>query len=101
MSDDCIFCQIIDGRAPCYHVHETRYTRTFLDIFPAAPGHCLIVTKNHYTDIACGGLFSLCYNTFVRAFSHGHLLRICGYACKKLEKNNPIFYIGFYLLTCL
>ena len=51
MSDDCIFCQIINDRAPCYHVHETRYTRTFLDIFPAAPGHCLIVTRDHYTDI--------------------------------------------------
>jgi histidine triad (HIT) family protein len=32
-------------------VHETRYTRTFLDIFPAAPGHCLIVTKQHFKDI--------------------------------------------------
>lgn len=51
MSDDCIFCQIIAGRAPCYQVHETRYTRTFLDIFPAAPGHCLIVTKQHFKDI--------------------------------------------------
>jgi histidine triad (HIT) family protein len=51
MSDDCIFCQILAGNAPCYPVHETRYTRTFLDIFPAAPGHCLIVTKAHYTDI--------------------------------------------------
>ncbi len=51
MSDDCIFCQIISGAAPCYHVHETRYTRTFLDIFPAEPGHCLIVTKDHCRDI--------------------------------------------------
>jgi histidine triad (HIT) family protein len=51
MSDDCIFCQIIAGKAPCYPVHETRYTRTFLDIFPAEPGHCLIVTKDHYRDI--------------------------------------------------
>ena len=51
MSDECIFCQILQGQLPCYHVHETRYTRTFLDIFPAAPGHCLIVTKDHYQDI--------------------------------------------------
>ena len=51
MSDDCIFCQILSEQAPCYAVHETRYTKTFLDIFPAAPGHCLIVTKNHYRDI--------------------------------------------------
>ena len=51
MSDDCIFCQIIAEQAPCYAIHETRYTKTFLDVFPAAPGHCLIVTKDHYRDI--------------------------------------------------
>ncbi|RLA49569.1 MAG: HIT family protein [Gammaproteobacteria bacterium] len=51
MNDDCIFCQILNERAPCYAVHETRYTKTFLDIFPATPGHCLIVTKDHYQDI--------------------------------------------------
>jgi histidine triad (HIT) family protein len=51
MSDDCIFCQIIEEKASCYAVHETRYTKTFLDIFPASPGHCLIVTKDHYQDI--------------------------------------------------
>ena len=51
MERDCIFCQILADRAPCYAVHETRYTKTFLDIFPAAPGHCLIVTKEHVTDI--------------------------------------------------
>lgn len=51
MSDDCIFCQILADNAPCHPVHETRYTRTFLDVFPAAPGHCLIVTKDHFSDI--------------------------------------------------
>ena len=51
MEPDCIFCQIIADKAPHYAVHETRYTKTFLDIFPAAPGHCLIVTKEHFTDI--------------------------------------------------
>ena len=51
MERDCIFCQILADREPCYAVHETRYTKTFLDIFPAAPGHCLIVTKDHFTDI--------------------------------------------------
>ncbi|QFU76024.1 HIT family protein [Halioglobus maricola] len=51
MSDDCIFCDIVAEKAPCYPVHETRYTRTFLDLFPAAPGHCLIVTRRHFDDI--------------------------------------------------
>jgi histidine triad (HIT) family protein len=51
MTDECIFCQILADKAPCHPVHETRYTKTFLDLFPATPGHCLIVTKDHYTDI--------------------------------------------------
>jgi histidine triad (HIT) family protein len=51
MDESCIFCQILAGRAPCYPVHETPHTMTFLDTFPAAPGHCLIVTKDHYQDI--------------------------------------------------
>ncbi|NCF17618.1 MAG: HIT domain-containing protein [Haliea sp.] len=51
MSEQCVFCQILNQQAPCYPVHETRYTKTFLDIFPASPGHCLIVTKDHYQDI--------------------------------------------------
>lgn len=51
MSDDCIFCQILQEKAPSYQVHETRYTKTFMDVFPASPGHCLIVTKDHYQDI--------------------------------------------------
>ena len=51
MTEPCIFCQILNEQAPCHPVHETRYTKTFLDIFPAAPGHCLIVTKQHYRDI--------------------------------------------------
>ena len=51
MSEECVFCQILNDTAPSYQVHETRYTRTFLDIFPAAPGHCLIVTKQHVRDI--------------------------------------------------
>ena len=51
MNDECIFCKILADQAPCYPVHETRYTRTFMDVFPAAPGHCLIVTKDHFQDI--------------------------------------------------
>lgn len=51
MPEECVFCQIIAGNAPCYPVHETRSTRTFLDVFPGAPGHCLIVTKDHYRDV--------------------------------------------------
>lgn len=49
--DDCIFCQIANGHAPAYKIHEDELTCTFLDIFPATPGHCLIITKEHFSDI--------------------------------------------------
>lgn len=49
--DDCIFCQISQGKAPCYKVHEDELTITFLDIFPATAGHLLIVTKEHFSDL--------------------------------------------------
>ena len=47
----CIFCAIVRGDTPCFKLHEDDLTITFLDKFPAARGHALIVTKEHYDDI--------------------------------------------------
>lgn len=47
----CIFCKIVAGTAPCHRVHEDDQTLTFLDLFPASPGHCLIITRDHHEDI--------------------------------------------------
>ena len=49
--DDCIFCQIAQGKSPAYKIHEDELTLTFLDIFPATAGHVLIITKEHFSDI--------------------------------------------------
>ncbi len=49
--DDCIFCQIAQGKAPGFKIHEDELTMTFLDIFPATEGHALIITKEHFPDI--------------------------------------------------
>lgn len=51
VSDDCIFCRIIRGEAPCHKLFEDELTLSFLDIFPASPGHVLIVTKDHFSDL--------------------------------------------------
>jgi histidine triad (HIT) family protein len=50
-SNDCIFCQIVAGTAPAHRVHEDELTLTFLDIFPVARGHTLIVTRDHYENV--------------------------------------------------
>ena len=49
--DDCIFCKIIKGDLPSYKVYEDEFTLAFLDINPIAPGHTLIILKEHYQDL--------------------------------------------------
>lgn len=48
---DCIFCKIISGVIPAYKVYEDSSTLAFLDIQPAARGHCLIIPKKHYAKL--------------------------------------------------
>ena len=46
-----IFCKIINGEIPSYKLFEDDLVLCFLDVNPDTNGHCLIIPKNHYTDI--------------------------------------------------
>lgn len=48
---DCIFCKIVAGELPCHKVHEDEHTIAFMDIFPACPGHVLVIPKDHHPDL--------------------------------------------------
>lgn len=48
---DCIFCSIIRGDTPAFRIFEDEHHIAFLDIYPAALGHTLVVPKKHSTDI--------------------------------------------------
>jgi histidine triad (HIT) family protein len=48
---DCIFCAILKGSIPSRKIYEDSETFAFLDVFPAAPGHTLVIPKKHSTDI--------------------------------------------------
>jgi histidine triad (HIT) family protein len=43
----CIFCDIIDEKAPCYKIYEDELSLAILDINPFSKGHCLIIPKRH------------------------------------------------------
>ncbi|PIP53528.1 HIT family protein [Candidatus Beckwithbacteria bacterium CG23_combo_of_CG06-09_8_20_14_all_34_8] len=45
---DCIFCQIVEGKIPAYKIYEDENFLAFLDIFPLATGHTLVIPKKHY-----------------------------------------------------
>jgi histidine triad (HIT) family protein len=48
---DCIFCGIAAGTMPAERVYEDERTIAFLDIFPAADGHVLVIPRAHADDI--------------------------------------------------
>lgn len=51
MSEDCIFCQIVDGEIPSNQVAETDEAYAFLDVNPLARGHTLVIPKDHYERV--------------------------------------------------
>ena len=48
---DCIFCKIAKGQIKAHTILETEKSLAFLDAFPLAPGHSLVIPKNHYEKI--------------------------------------------------
>ena len=50
--DDCIFCKLANGEIPTNTIYEDDDFRVFLDAAPATKGHCLIVPKEHYDNLA-------------------------------------------------
>ena len=46
-NEKCIFCDIVAGQAPSSKVFEDEHAVAFMDIFPAARGHLLVVSKTH------------------------------------------------------
>lgn len=51
MSEDCIFCKIINGDFNTEFVYENDYVKAFNDINPKAPVHILVVPKVHVESL--------------------------------------------------
>ncbi|KXA91230.1 hypothetical protein AKJ57_02025 [candidate division MSBL1 archaeon SCGC-AAA259A05] len=45
--ENCIFCKIVDGKIESEKIYETASIISFLDINPKAPGHSLVIPKEH------------------------------------------------------
>lgn len=46
--ENCVFCQIVKEKIPCYKVYEDEIFLGFLDINPLNPGNSLLIPKKHY-----------------------------------------------------
>ncbi|MBT3538740.1 HIT family protein [Candidatus Parcubacteria bacterium] len=45
--EDCIFCKILKGEIPNHTVYEDKNVLAFLDIYPHAKGHTIVIPKVH------------------------------------------------------
>lgn len=49
---DCIFCALLDGRAPATFLHRDEVCSVFMDIRPVNPGHLLVIPNEHAPYLA-------------------------------------------------
>lgn len=52
MSEDCLFCQIVEGEKPSHKVWESENHLAFLTIFPNTKGATVVIPKDHYSSYA-------------------------------------------------
>ena len=50
--ENCIFCKIVKGEAPCHKIWEDESHLAFLSIFPNTEGFSVVITKEHYHSYA-------------------------------------------------
>jgi histidine triad (HIT) family protein len=51
MNAPTIFDKILAGEIPCHRVYEDQHVLAFLDIFPLAPGHTLVIPKERVAHL--------------------------------------------------
>jgi histidine triad (HIT) family protein len=51
MSQDCVFCKIVQGEIPSARVLETDRAIAFLDINPVNLGHLLLLPRSHHESL--------------------------------------------------
>ncbi|MGL4722278.1 MAG: HIT family protein [Desulfovibrionaceae bacterium] len=47
----CLFCKIVSKELPVHLLYEDEHVLSFLDIAPITLGHCLIIPKEHYSNV--------------------------------------------------
>jgi histidine triad (HIT) family protein len=48
--EDCIFCQIVEGKIPAAKVYEDDNILAFMTIQAINPGHILVIPKKHFNE---------------------------------------------------
>ncbi|MBQ3048216.1 MAG: HIT family protein [Clostridia bacterium] len=102
--DNCIFCKIAKGTAPCYKIYEDEMTLAFLDISKDTYGHTLVIPKAHCTNILdCKeDVLSAVIKTVKKVSNH--YVENCGFKGVNVlnasgeEAQQSVFHLHFHIL---
>ena len=107
----CIFCDIISGTIPVKTVGSTANSIAFMDAFPVAAGHVLVVPIRHYEKIQdlsetdCLDLFKLVQNMIKKVDTITGSTLVAAHNGKEsgqwliLRKTVPV--LSWYRIVCL
>ncbi len=89
--ENCIFCQIVEGKAPSDKIWEDENHLAFLSIYPNTEGFTVVIPKKHYSSYAFDLPDEVLKNLIVAAKKVGKLLD------KKLEDvgRTALIFEGF------
>ena len=48
---DCVFCKISNKEIPARIITDTKNSIAFLDAFPLSPGHTLVRSEEHTSEL--------------------------------------------------
>ncbi len=73
-SEDCIFCKIVKGEAPCHKIWEDEKHLAFLSIFPSTEAFSVVAVKEHFSSYAFDASDEVYFGLARAARSVGRLL---------------------------
>lgn len=100
----CVFCQIVRGELPAQRVAESRRSIAILDINPIAPGHALVIPRDHremLTDLPAHELGE--YAEQVQAVARAVMKAFGAPGCNVLQNNHAcsgqaVFHVHWHVV---
>lgn len=96
---DCVFCEIVAGRADAHRIDENRHALAILDIQPFAPGHTLVLSRRHVpwwhdlTEEEARDVFALAHRVANRLKETFEPEFVCLYARGRRVPHTHIFLV--------
>lgn len=88
--ENCIFCNIIEGKSPSYKIYEDEDVLAFLDISKKHFGHTLVIPKKHCVNTLDCDDKTLAKVILVVKRVAKHYVDDCGIAGVVIANNNGV-----------